>query len=89
MDAAVLHAYPLEGEVRCMQHTLSPQVMEWYILGAEPAYANNKYYFCSVLNWITKNTLFAELLCPMELESSNEVFKLLWFWCGQVQLKVW
>lgn len=39
MDAAVLHAYPLEGEVRCMQHTLSPQVTEWYILGAEPAYA--------------------------------------------------
>lgn len=47
---AVLLGYPLEGEVRCMQHTLSPQVMEWYILGAEPAYANSKCYFCSVLN---------------------------------------
>lgn len=50
VGAAVLLGDPLEGEVRCMQHVLSPQVMKWHILGAEPAYANNKCYFWSVLN---------------------------------------
>lgn len=30
---------------------------------------------------------FAELLYPMELESSNKMSELLWFCCGQVQLK--
>lgn len=50
MDAAVLVGDPLEGEVGCMQHVLSPQVMKWHILGTEPAYANNKCYFWSVLN---------------------------------------
>lgn len=28
MDTAVLLGDPLEGEVRCMQHVLSPQVMK-------------------------------------------------------------
>lgn len=37
MDAAALLGDPSEGEVSCMQHILSPQVIKWHILGAEPA----------------------------------------------------
>lgn len=44
--------------VRCTQHSLSPQVTKWHILGAEPVYANNMCYFCSVLSWIIRNTFF-------------------------------
>lgn len=74
MHTAALLGDPLEGEVRCMQHMLSPQVMKQYILEAEPAYANNKCYFWSVLNWIIKNTLL--LNCSV-LWNWNQVIRCL------------
>lgn len=58
---------------------------KWHILGAEPVYANNIGAIFVQFSAESSGILsFAELLCPMEQKSSNEVFGIVWGCCGQV-----